>query len=385
MQKRWIETPITDYSRFIIFRTQFNNFCVQKGKEPLSDSLLEILFKRGIDTIEKANDFFRPSLTQLHNPFLMTDMDKAVKRIKKAILQQEKILVYGDYDVDGTTAVALVYSFFKKYHSLIDFYIPNRYTEGYGISIQGIDYAYNQNIKLIIALDCGIKSTEQVAYANNLGIDFIICDHHLPDINLPQAIAVLDPKRSDCTYPYKELSGCGVGFKLLQAFALWENISFSELETHLELLAISIASDIVPLTGENRVLAYWGLQKLNQNPSIGIKILMELADKKDNYTISDVVFKIGPRINAAGRIDDARHSVALMIADNEIIAREKGDFINNKNAERREYDSLITEEALAIINADKVLQQKKNYRHLRRVLAQRSNWYCCLSLDRNLL
>jgi single-stranded-DNA-specific exonuclease len=289
----------------------------------------------------------------------MKDMEVAIDRIELAIQTGEKILIYGDYDVDGTTSVALTYSFLRKHHSEIDFYIPDRYREGYGISTQGIDYASEHGYSLIIALDCGIKSVDKIAYANEKGVDFIICDHHLPGDVLPAAIAVLDPKRSDCEYPYKELSGCGIGFKLIQAYAQKNDLPFEEISAYLDLVACSIASDIVPITGENRVLAWFGLHKLNTDPCKGLTALMNLSGRKDDLTITDVVFTIGPRINAAGRIDDAKHAVNLLIADNDAIAFEKGEIINTKNTERKEHDSLITEQALALIDTNPDLIARK--------------------------
>ncbi|HCN82386.1 MAG TPA: single-stranded-DNA-specific exonuclease RecJ, partial [Sphingobacteriaceae bacterium] len=305
MQKRWVEHPVLN----------------QEITRSLQDSLqvdeviAALLVSRGITNFEEAKLFFRPDLGHLHDPFLMKDMELAVLRIEKAIAGQEKILIYGDYDVDGTTSVALVYSFLKKYHQFIEFYIPDRYKEGYGISTQGIDYAAENGYSLIIALDCGIKSVDKVNYANLLGIDFIICDHHLPGSTLPEAAAVLDPKRADCDYPYKELSGCGIGFKLVQAYAQKNDIPFDEICCYLDLVVVSIASDIVPITGENRVLAWYGLQRLNTEPCTGMSALMDVAGRKEQYTITDIVFMIGPRINAAGRIDDAKHAVNLLIAE----------------------------------------------------------------------
>ena len=290
----------------------------------------------------------------------MTDMEKAVERIEIAIASGEKILIYGDYDVDGTTAVSLVYSFFKKRHENIEYYIPDRYREGYGISTEGIDYAADNGFTLIIALDCGIKSVDKIAYANLRSVDFIICDHHLPGKELPEAIAVLDPKRPDCDYPYKELSGCGIGFKLIQAYAEKNDISFEEVACYLDLVAISIACDIVHITGENRVLAYFGLQKINNEPCIGVKTLMGVVGRNGNYAISDVVFGLGPRINAAGRIDDAKHAVELLIACDEETASEKGLLINVKNTERKGHDLSITDEALSMIANDEIMISRKS-------------------------
>jgi len=349
MQKRWVEQEGKRLAEIDELQQSLNVDAV----------LANLLVERGIDTFEKARSFFRPELEHLHDPFLMKDMDLAISRIDKAIALKEKVLVYGDYDVDGTTSVALVYSFFKKYHSEIYFYIPDRYKEGYGISTQGIDYAAKNGFSLIIALDCGIKSVDKIEYANTKNIDFIICDHHLPGDELPSAAAVLDPKRSDCEYPYKELSGCGIGFKLIQAYAQKNNIPFSDISCYLDLVAVSIASDIVPITGENRVLAWYGLQKINTEPCKGLTALMNLSGRKENLTITDVVFTIGPRINAAGRIDDAKHAVNLLIAETDAIAFEKGEVINLKNTERREHDANITEQALALIDADPELINRK--------------------------
>jgi single-stranded-DNA-specific exonuclease len=322
--------------------------------------LSTLLIHRGINNFDEAKYFFRPSHLQLHDPFLMQDMEKAILRIEEAIKAGEKVLVYGDYDVDGTTAVAIVYSFFKKHHEQIEYYIPDRYVEGYGISTQGIDYAYANGFTLIIALDCGIKSVDKIAYANDKGVDFIICDHHTPGLDLPAAIAVLDPKRADCSYPYKELSGCGIGFKLTQAYAEKNDIPFEEVSCYLDLVAVSIACDIVPITGENRVLAFLGLQKINTDPCIGIKKLMEVAGRNTSYTIADIVFLLGPRINAAGRIDDAKHAVELLIACTEADAQIKGDLINIKNTERKGHDVKITDEALSMIDTNEVLIGRKS-------------------------
>lgn len=322
--------------------------------------LSTLLHHRGIKTYDDAFYFFKPDLRHLHDPFLMTDMEQAVLRIEKAVAAGEKILVYGDYDVDGTTAVALVYSFFKKYHQQIEYYIPDRYREGYGISTQGIDYAAEHDFTLIIALDCGIKSIDKVAYATTKGIDFIIADHHLPGPELPAAVAVLDPKRLDCSYPYKELSGCGLGFKLVQGYAEKNNIPFDDYSCYLELVTISIACDIVHITGENRVLAYFGLQQLNSSACNGVQALMEVAGKMGNYTIADIVFMLGPRINAAGRIGDAKHAVELLIADSLPDARNKGVLINIKNVERKEHDLSITDEALSMIESDDALINRKS-------------------------
>jgi single-stranded-DNA-specific exonuclease len=327
----------------------------------INPTLAQLLVQRGIQTFEEARSFFRPDLAELHDPFLMMDMDKAIERLNKAIDNKEKILIYGDYDVDGTTSVALVYQFLKKYYSDIDFYIPDRYTEGYGISFQGIQFAAEQNFSLIIALDCGIKATEKVKHALNLGIDFIICDHHTPDKELPPAVAILDPKREDCPYPYKHLSGCGVGFKLLQAFTMKKGIDFSELSPLLDLVGLSIASDIVPITGENRILAYYGLKRLNSLPSLGIRSIINVCGLADReITISDIVFKIGPRINASGRMKSAREAVELLIANDAEIARQKSGNINEYNNDRKDIDKNITDEAISIINSQDVYKKRKS-------------------------
>jgi len=322
--------------------------------------LSALLINRGIKTFDDARLFFRPDYRLLHDPFLMKDMEKAVLRIEEAISRDEKILIFGDYDVDGTTAVSVVYSFFKKLYNNLEYYIPDRYLEGYGISFKGIDYAAENGFTLILALDCGIKSVDKIAYANERSIDFVICDHHLPGDELPDAVAILDPKRRDCEYPYKELSGCGIGFKLIQAFAEKNDIPFEEVTCYLDLVAISIACDIVHITGENRILAHLGLQKINSDPSIGVKTLMEVAGRGTFYTISDVVFLLGPRINAAGRIDDAKHAVELLIATDVEVAKEKSLLINVKNTERKGHDLSITDEALSIIDNNEELIKRNS-------------------------
>jgi len=327
----------------------------------ISPILAQLLVQRDIFTYEDARQFFRPDLSMLHDPFLMKDMDVAVKRLTKAMQRNEKILVYGDYDVDGTTSVSLVYKFLKQYYVNIDFYIPDRYNEGYGISYQGINYAAENEFRLIIALDCGIKAVEKVRYALDLGVDFIICDHHTPDAELPPAVAILNPKRNDCSYPYKHLSGCGVGFKLLQAFSQINNIDFSQLTPLLDLVALSIASDIVPITGENRILAYYGLKQINSNPCIGLKGIIDvcgLADKE--LSISDIVFKIGPRINASGRMKLATEAVQLLISRDQAFVKEKSDTINEYNNDRKDLDKNITDEAIAVIKSDQAFEQRKS-------------------------
>ncbi len=350
MEKRWVEQEKADAQ------------IVEKLSKELNvdEVLANMMAKRGINSFEEAKDFFRPDIRTLHDPFLMKDMPEAIERIEAAIKNKENILIYGDYDVDGTTSVALTYSFFKEIHPNINYYIPDRYKEGYGISTQGIDYAAENNYQLIIALDCGIKSVDKIDYANDKGIDFIICDHHLPGDEIPNAIAVLDPKRKDCTYPYKELSGCGLGFKLIQAYADKNNMPFSLVEEYLDLVAVSIASDIVPITGENRTLAYFGLKKLNENPCKGLQALIELSGKSNDFSITDIVFNIGPRINAAGRIDDAKKAVQLLVAASSEIAEDAGFIINLKNAERKEFDSNITEQALNMILNSPEMKHRKS-------------------------
>jgi len=350
MNKRWALKDTPDHE-------EVNSLAAALNIDPI---LSTMLIQRGIRNYDDARLFFRPDERHLHDPFLMADMEKAVLRIEDAIAAGEKILIYGDYDVDGTTAVSVVYSFFKKRYGNIEYYIPDRYIEGYGVSIKGIDYAADNDFKLIIALDCGIKSVDKVAYANSRAVDFIICDHHLPGDELPAAVAVLDPKRLDCGYPYKELSGCGIGFKLIEAYAIKNNIEFEEIACYLDLVCISIACDIVHITGENRVLAHLGLQKINSDPCMGVKTLMEVAGRTGTYTISDVVFQLGPRINAAGRMDDAKRAVELLIATDEDTAKEKSLDINFKNTERKEHDLSITDEALGIIDRDEVLINKKS-------------------------
>jgi len=330
------------------------------GELEMSLPLTNLLLQQGLTTAGQVRSFFNPDLNNLHDPFLMKDMDNAVSRIEAAIRNGETILVYGDYDVDGTTAVAMIYSFLKKYHDKLDFYIPDRYSEGYGISLTGIDYARSKGCSLIIALDCGIKATEKVRYGKNYGIDFIICDHHTPGTAIPDAAAVLDPKRPDCNYPYKELSGCGVGFKLLQAYSSRNNIPFDELLPFLDLVAVSIASDIVSLTGENRILTHFGLIHLNDSPRTGLKTIIKLAGIQDKkITVDDIVFKIGPRINAAGRIESGKSAVNLLIAGNEQEARIIGEKVNDYNSKRRDIDSNITQEALDMISRNPELQKKK--------------------------
>ncbi|WP_152269721.1 single-stranded-DNA-specific exonuclease RecJ [Agriterribacter humi] len=325
-------------------------------------ALCKILSQRGIETYDQAKNYFRPQLSDLHNPMLMKDMAKAVQRILTAFENKENILVFGDYDVDGTTAVSCMFRFLQKVYipENIRFYIPHRYREGYGVSKEGIDFALENNITLIIALDCGIKSVALVRYARSVGIDFIICDHHLPDEELPPATAILNPKQKDCPYPYKELCGCGVGFKLICALTSYLGLEEKECFNYLDLVATAIAADIVPMTGENRILAYYGVKQVNENPSPGIKALIELSGlQKSVIHITNLVFVIAPRINAAGRMDDARKAVQLFIEEDYAKAIEYAGMLHSDNDERKEADSSITGQALSIIESDEILVQRK--------------------------
>lgn len=314
--------------------------------------LADLLVKMGVETFEEARSFFRPSLSRLHDPFLMKDMDVAVERLHKAISEGEKILVYGDYDVDGTTAVSLVYSFIHRFTDSVDFYIPDRYDEGYGVSFKGIDWAAEGGFALIITLDCGIKATDKVEYARGKGIDVIICDHHLPEESLPKAVAVLDPKREDCEYPFNDLSGCGVGFKLVQAYSARYGIPFESLIPLLDLLVVSIASDLVTMVGENRILAHFGLKQMNESPCKGLLAMINLSKADPGHiSIDDIVFKIGPRINAAGRMESGRLAVELLTATDASVAMEIGEKINENNNERKNIDREITQEALEMVQS----------------------------------
>jgi single-stranded-DNA-specific exonuclease len=349
MIKRWLyrEVPNKDHIETLSNAININPY------------LASILLQRNISSFDEAKDFFRPSLEKLHDPFLMKDMDKAVNRLKKAIDNQEKILIYGDYDVDGTTAVSLVYSYLRKFYPNCEVYIPDRYAEGYGVSQAGVEWAEDNGYSLIIALDCGIKATDMVRLANHKGIDFIICDHHLPDEHVPNAVAVLDPKQSDCNYPFTELSGCGIGFKLIQGFAQ-KHRDESEIYAYLDLVAISIASDIVPITDENRILAHFGLKKLNTNPLPGLKALKEISAIRQDIDINGVVFTLGPRINAAGRVAHASGAVQLLISTSEEEAISLAEKLNLRNDERRQFDLDITEEAIAMIEGDVNLKSTKS-------------------------
>jgi single-stranded-DNA-specific exonuclease len=314
--------------------------------------IAQLLYRRGIQDFDSAKKYFRPQLSDLHDPFLMKDMDRAVARIQEAIDKKQRIVIYGDYDVDGTTSVALLYSFLSQHTSNLLYYIPDRYKEGYGVSLQGMYWAAEQGVELIISLDCGIKAFKAIALCNSLGMDFIVCDHHKPEVDhLPPAYAVLDPKRNDCAYPYKELSGCGVGFKLITALCQQRNIPFASLIPYLDLLVISIAADIVPITGENRILAYHGLEQLNRAPRIGIAALIKVAGFTKALTISNVVFGLAPRINAAGRIDHAFGALELLLEQDEQLATDRAKAVDELNSSRKDVDSSITEEAIALIEA----------------------------------
>ena len=349
INRRWLYKPIPEKEKIEALSKSIN----------INQYLAAILIQRGIETFEEAKKFFTPSLDDLHDPFLMKDMGRAVERIKLAIDRREKILVYGDYDVDGTTAVSLVHSYLSSFYPDCDFYIPDRSSEGYGVSRAGVMWAEEKNFSLIIALDLGIKASDMVGLANHKGIDFIICDHHLPDKKIPQAVAVLDPKQDDCSYPFKELSGCGIGFKLMQAYAKKYGDEKTVYE-YLDLVAVSIASDIVPINGENRILATFGLKKLNESPRPGLKALKDIANIKSDLDISGIVFTLGPRINAAGRVAHARGAVQLLISKTEEDANSFAEKINIKNDERREFDLNITEEALAMISSNETLQKAKS-------------------------
>ncbi len=339
MEKRWKILPV-DAEKSRGLRSALN----------IHPALCDILVQRGIDSFEKSRHYFRPSLSDLHDPALMKDMDKAVDRIIRAIDRQEKILVFGDYDVDGTTAVACMTQFLGKLHPLVDFYIPHRYREGYGVSRAGIDFAGENGFSLIISLDCGIKSVELISYAQSLGIDFVVCDHHLPDEELPPAVAILNPKQPGCNYPYKELCGCGVGFKLITALAARFGIPDENCFEYLDLVATAIAADIVPMTGENRILAFHGLRKANESPNRGIRALMQLSGITKELHINNLVFMIAPRVNAAGRMDDARKAVQMFIAGTDEEALKFAEMLHSDNTDRKEADSSITTEALAMIH-----------------------------------
>ena len=342
MNYRWnYESPTTE-----------NVACAEALAEEVrvNPAIAQMLVERGIRTAEQARKYFHPQLLELHDPYLMKDMDKAVERLNEAMGQRERIMIYGDYDVDGCTAVALVYRFITQFYSNVECYIPDRSEEGYGVSIQGVDYAESQGVKLVIVLDCGIKAIDEIQYAKDKGIDFIICDHHVPDEVLPPAVAILNAKRVDNTYPYLDLSGCGVGFKFMQAFSISNGIPFSRLIPLLDLCAISIASDIVPIMGENRIMAYHGLKQLNNNASVGVKAVVEVCGLTGkDLTMSDIIFKIGPRINASGRIQNGKESVDLLVERDYDKALKMAQTINHYNEERKELDKRMTEEASQIV------------------------------------
>jgi single-stranded-DNA-specific exonuclease len=353
MHKKWVFKEKPNEEKEIKLAEELN----------ISRLLSRLLLQRGINSFEKAKNFFRPELESLYDPFKMKDMNRAVERIEEAILNNQKVLVYGDYDVDGTTSVALVYSFLKKFYNNIDYYIPDRYEEGYGVSYKGINYARENDISLIITLDCGIKAIKKVDYARKNHIDVIICDHHTPEKKLPKAVAVLDPKRPDDNYPFKELSGCGVGFKLLQAFAITNNISFKELYPFLDLVAVSIASDIVPIIDENRILTYYGLKQLNESPRTGLKAIIKVSglnSHKKKIAVEDVVFRIGPRINATGRIESARSAVELLITTNQQKADQMAVKVNSCNDARKNIDRNITQDAIKMTSIEPGVNEKKS-------------------------
>jgi single-stranded-DNA-specific exonuclease len=344
-----------------IIREKANAKAVESlGKEiNVNPILANMLVNRAVDSFQKAKDFFRPDLDKLYDPFLMKDMDKAVHRLHYAIQNDEKILVYGDYDVDGTTSVAMVYDYLRRFYKRVDFYIPDRYKEGYGISERGVRWAAENGFNLVISLDCGIKAIEKVQLAKDLGVDFIICDHHTPGEILPPAIAILDPKREDCAYPYKELSGCGVGFKLLQALSTYRKEDIATVMGYLDLLAVSIAADIVPITGENRIFTFYGIERINNNPRPGIKALILRSKIEKDIGISDIVFKIGPRINASGRLEHAKASVELLISQDLEDALERAELVDTVNAARKNFDENITKEALSMIQSMEEVHQRK--------------------------
>lgn len=350
-QKRWNILPVAEDKADALFDSL-----------KIHPVLCRILTQRGLDDFNKAKQFFRPQLTDLHDPWLMKDMEKAVVRLLDAFNNREKILVFGDYDVDGTTSVACMFSFLQKVYEpeLLDFYIPHRYREGYGVSKAGIDFAASQGFTLIVSLDCGIKSVELIGYARSLGIEFIVCDHHMPDEVLPPAVAILNPKQKDCNYPYKELCGCGVGFKLISALVKRLGLPDSDAFEYLDLVATAIAADIVPMTGENRTLAYYGLKKANESPNAGILALKELSGLVKELHITNLVFMIAPRVNAAGRMDDARKAVQLFIARSAAEAIQYAEQLHSDNTDRKEADKLITQEALAIIEGDTTLVARKS-------------------------
>jgi single-stranded-DNA-specific exonuclease len=362
MQKKWIYKPTPSPEATHALATALN----------IDEYLAILLLQRGIYDFDTSKSFFRPALEDLHNPFLMKDMDKAVERLEQAIANREKILIYGDYDVDGTTSVALMYGFLQTYHKSIDFYIPDRQKEGYGISPEGIQWAKENGFSLVIALDCGIKSVELTRFAKSLGVDFIICDHHIAGEVLPDALAVLNPKRIDCPYPFKELSGCGIGFKFLQAFCEQNQLDVNRLYDFIDLVAVSISADLVSITGENRILTFYGLQKLNSQPRVGLKALMEIAGftSESVLNVSNVVFAIGPRINAVGRLGHAGNAVKLLIAQNRDEANHYAQLVNSVNLERKDLDAIATQEALAMIE-----NEFKENKHYKTTILFKADWH----------
>ncbi len=359
MEKVWVYKSLDDNAPVESLSKELN----------ISDPLGKLLVQRDIITFDAAKEYFRPSIKALHDPFAMKDMDRAVNRLSDAIANDEKILIYGDYDVDGTTSVAMVFQFLSHYTSNIIYYVPDRYVEGYGISKQGIEWAAAQDVSLCIALDCGIKAFENASLAKSLGIDLIICDHHLPGDNLPEAYAILDPKRKDCDYPFKELSGCGVGFKLLTGFCIQNTIDLKTLFQYLDLVAVSIASDIVPIIGENRILAYYGIKKLNSDPIPGLKALIEISGLSGKLDVSNIVFYIGPRINATGRLTHARESVKLLVGKKNEDLKVFTERLDNANIERKAYDESITNEAL------EMLEEDENYKHAKSTVLYKEDWH----------
>ncbi len=359
MEKKWLFKERGDAT---VVRTMAAELAVP-------ESVVNLMVQRGINTPRQAEEFFSPSLNSLHDPFMMKDMNKAVDRISTALSRNEKILVYGDYDVDGTTSVGLMYSFLRERHPAVDYYIPDRYHEGYGLSVKGIDYAAETNCRLIIALDCGIKAVEKVKYARNKGIDIIICDHHLPGDEIPPAAAVLDPKQPGCGYPYKELSGCGVGFKLIQGYSKLHGIPFDSIVNYLDLVAVSIGSDIVPITGENRILSYYGLKQLNESPRLGIQKIIEKAKIHMPLGVEDIVFRIGPRINAAGRMESGSKAVELLVSRDPAEALNICDGIDKSNDDRRKKDTEITTEARRMVSDD------AHHRNARTTVLFQQGWH----------
>lgn len=355
--------------RWNILQADTDKVALLQSELKINPTLCRILVQRGMHSFEQAKSYFRPQLSHLHNPWEMKDMAKAVNRILKAFDANEKVLVFGDYDVDGTTAVASMYSFLKKQHNEVDFYIPNRYREGYGVSKAGIEFAKEHNFSLVIALDCGIKSVDLIDYASTLGIDFIICDHHLPDEKIPNAVAILNPKQKDCGYPFKDLCGCGVGFKLMCALCEQMNIPLEHAYEYLDLVATAIAADIVPMNGENRVLAFYGLIKANENPNHGIKALARLGGAKTPLHINNLVFMIAPRVNAAGRMDDASKAVRLFIASTEDEALHYAEQLHSDNSDRKEADTDITAEALALIS------QNQHWVEMKSTVVYQPHWH----------